>query len=62
MARFRFAAALAIVLTLLAGTASGQFNPLRQLQLTDKDIEMLTAAANRAYDAGETGVAERDQS
>lgn len=58
MARFRFVVTLALALTLFAGAASGQFNPLRQLQLTDQDIEMLTAAANRAYETGETGVAE----
>jgi surface antigen len=50
--------AAAMALGLLASGAQGQFNPLRELALTDTDIEMLTAAANHVYEAGEVGVAE----
>ena len=33
-------------------------NPLRQLALTTADIELLTATANRLYEAGQVGVKE----
>jgi surface antigen len=52
------AALVALTLALLASAASGQMNPLRQLELTSADIELLTAAANRLYEAGQIGVEE----
>lgn len=58
MARFpMFAVALAVASMLLAGAASGQMNPLRQLELTAGDIELVGATADRLYQAGEIGVA-----
>jgi surface antigen len=50
-----FAVALAITLTVLAGVAGAQMNPLRQLALTEQDIELLGAAGNQVYEAGEIG-------
>ena len=50
------AVALVVALAVLASDARGQMNPLRQLELTSGDIEMLTAAANQLYDAGQIGV------
>jgi surface antigen len=52
------AVALAAMLAVLTSPAQGQMNPLRQLQLTAEDIELLTAAANHLYDAGQIGVEE----
>ena len=49
---------LAVTLALLAGGASGQMNPLRELELTAEDIELLSTAANHVYDAGEIGASE----
>jgi surface antigen len=59
MAWFRVpAAAVVMMLALLASDVRAQMNPLRQLELTDTDIELLTAAANRVYDAQQIGVEE----
>ena len=59
MARLRvLAATLAMLLAVLATGAQGQMNPLRQLALTSADIELLTAAANRVYEAGQIGANE----
>ena len=52
------AVAPALMLAVLAGDASSQMNPLRQLELTAEDIELLSTAANHVYDAGAIGASE----
>jgi surface antigen len=59
MAWFRVpAVALALMLVLLASDARSQMHPLRELELTAEDIELLTTAADHVYDAGEIGASE----
>lgn len=38
-----------------AAEVASQMNPLRELELTAQDMELLGATANRLYDAGEIG-------
>jgi surface antigen len=52
------AAALALTLVIAAAEVRSQMNPLRELELTAQDIELLGAAADRVYDAGEIGASE----
>jgi surface antigen len=52
------AVAPALMLAVLAGDASSQMNPLRQLELTAEDIELLSTAANHVYDGGKIGASE----
>lgn len=47
--------ALALALMLPAAEVASQMNPLRELELTAQDMELLGATANRLYDAGEIG-------
>jgi surface antigen len=49
------AAALATALVVLTGGAGAQLNPLRDFELSGDDIALLTAAADRLYEAGEIG-------
>jgi len=59
MARSRvLAATLAVMLALLASAARGQMNPLRELELTAGDLELLTTTADRLYESGRLGAVE----
>ena len=52
------AAALAMIPAILASDARGQLNPLRELELTAGDLELLTTTADRLYEAGRLGAVE----
>jgi len=59
MARLQvLAAALAMISAIVASDARGQMNPLRALELSAGDLELLTTTADRLYEAGRLGAVE----